>query len=176
MKIRDMTFISLFIALMAAGAFFKIPLPFLNITFQGFFAVIAGPLLGPGKGALAMVLYMLLGLAGLPLFSGGGGLGYVLAPSFGFIPGFILGAVVSGLYYGKSVKSYFNAAISSAAGMAAIYLAGVPYMFAILKFYIGKPGITITAVVSSMVIYIIKDIVLCFPAAAVIRYPGLVKR
>ena len=96
MKIRDITMVALFSALVCIGAFIKIPIPALPITMQVFFVLLAGMLLGSKKGALSVLIYMLLGLVGLPIFAAGGGFAYVLKPSFGYIIGFLVAAFAMG--------------------------------------------------------------------------------
>ena len=90
-KTKTLIYCSLFTALIAVGAFIKIPVPVVPFTLQYLFTMLAGLLLGSRKGTLSVVAYMLLGLAGLPIFSEGGGFWYVLKPSFGYIIGFCLG-------------------------------------------------------------------------------------
>lgn len=171
MKTRDLIFIALFTALAIAGAFLRIPLPFLSITFQMLFALLAGIILGPTRGMIAMLLYMLLGLAGIPVFSLGGGPGYVLQPSFGFILGFIPGAWVAGFAYNKiSLNPYLKTLLGFIFGMLVVYSIGVAYMYLILKFYIDKPDVSLAATIISMLPYIIKDAVLALLAASLGRY------
>ena len=93
---RDLILVSLFTALMVVGAFIKIPFPLLPITLQPFFCAFAGLILGSRLGALSQIIYVVMGLVGLPVFTQGGGLIYVFVPSFGFLLGFILGAYVIG--------------------------------------------------------------------------------
>jgi len=177
MKVKDLIFISLFTALAIAGAFLRIPLPFLSITFQLLFAVLAGIILGPIKGMIAMTIYLLLGLVGLPVFSLGGGLGYITQPSFGFILGFIPGAYITGLAYNKfNLKPYPRALLSFLAGAFVVYLIGITYMFFILKFYLAKPEISMVATILNMIPYILKDIVLAFLAASLGRYIPILKK
>ena len=76
---------ALLAALTAVGAFIKIPLGYSSITLQFFFTAMAGCLLGPYWGAASQGVYVLLGLVGLPIFTLGGGFGYVLQPTFGFL-------------------------------------------------------------------------------------------
>ena len=102
MKTRNLVFIAFFIALSTVGAFLRLPLPFMSVTFQLFFAILAGIILGPVRGLVAMTVYMLIGLLGVPVFSLGGGPGYVLQPSFGFVLGFLPAGYFSGLMYEKS--------------------------------------------------------------------------
>ena len=80
-KTKTLIYCSLFTALIAAGAFIKIPVPVVPFTLQYLFTMLAGLLLGSKRGTISVVAYMLLGLAGLPIFSEGGGLWYVFKPS-----------------------------------------------------------------------------------------------
>ena len=89
MTSRKLVFTALLTALTAAGAFLRIPLGFSSITLQFLFTAMAGVLLGPGCGALSQGVYVALGLMGLPIFTTGGGFGYVLQPTFGFLLGLI---------------------------------------------------------------------------------------
>ncbi len=79
-KTKDMILCSMFVALIAAGAFLKVPVPVVPFTLQYLFTMLAGLLLGAKKGALAVCVYILLGLCGLPIFAQGGGIGYVFQP------------------------------------------------------------------------------------------------
>ncbi|MEE4662217.1 MAG: biotin transporter BioY [Halieaceae bacterium] len=88
---KDITLVALFPALMAATAGVSIPLGNMPaITLQTLFVYLAGLLLTPRKAALSMSIYVLLGVMGLPVFSGfRGGFGVLLGGSGGFIIGFI---------------------------------------------------------------------------------------
>lgn len=177
MKTRDLIFISMFTALAVAGAFIRIPLPFLSITFQMLFALLAGIILGPVRGMIAMTMYMLLGLAGLPVFSLGGGLGYVTQPSFGFIIGFIPGAFISGFFYSKLIiKPYLKTFLSFSAGTFIVYVIGILYMYIILKFYLNKPDTALLATVISILPYIAKDLILVMTASSLGRFIPLLRK
>ena len=76
---------ALFAALTAIGAFLRIPAGEISFTLQVFFTSMAGILLGPWWGAASQVVYVLLGLIGLPIFTEGGGLMYLAKPSCGFV-------------------------------------------------------------------------------------------
>ncbi len=94
-----MIFAALFAALTAAVSFFKIPLPFtpVPITLQTLMVLLSGAMLGSNYGALAMIIYLLLGLIGLPVFSGGSsGLGILAGPTGGFLLSFPIAAFVIG--------------------------------------------------------------------------------
>ena len=109
-KTKTLIYCSLFTALIAVGAFIKIPVPVVPFTLQYLFTMLAGLLLGSRKGTLSVVAYMLLGLAGLPIFSEGGGFWYVLKPSFGYIIGFCLGTYVTGKIAEKIKRKTVTAA------------------------------------------------------------------
>lgn len=128
---------ALLAALTAVGTFIKIPLGYSSITLQFFFTAMAGCLLGPYWGAASQGVYVLLGLVGLPIFTLGGGFGYVLQPTFGFLLGLIPSALVIGLITGKSLRP-LRIILACAAGLATLYAVGLPYMGLILNVYLGK--------------------------------------
>ena len=82
-KTKDRILCAMFVALIAIGAFLKIPVPVVPFTLQFLFTTLAGLLLGGKKGCLSVCLYIILGLIGLPIFAQGGGIGYLFQPSFG---------------------------------------------------------------------------------------------
>ena len=124
--LRRMVYAALFGALTAIGAFMIIPLQPVPITLQTLFTGLAGALLGGYAGALSQVVYVLLGLIGLPVFAGGrAGLGVLLGPTGGYLIGFIAGAYV----IGKMVEARREAglawiALSLFAGDLVIYALG----------------------------------------------------
>lgn len=143
-KTRMLLQSALFAALTAIGAFLKIPTPWSSFTLQVFFVCMAGVLLGPKYGALSQLVYIALGLVGLPIFTAGGGLGYVFQPTFGFLLSYIPAAFVIGLITGGSA-SRRRIALACVAGLAVIYLVGLPYMGLILNVYLGK-GMDVMAI------------------------------
>lgn len=128
---------ALLAALTAVGAFIKIPLGYSSITLQFFFTAMAGCLLGPYWGAASQGVYVLLGLVGLPIFTLGGGFGYVFQPTFGFLLGLIPSALVIGLITRKSRRP-LRIILACVAGLATLYAVGLPYMRLILNVYLGK--------------------------------------
>ena len=158
--VKNMILVSLFASLMAVGALVKIPLPYIPITLQYMFCAFAGLLLGPKLGALSQIIYVAVGLAGVPVFTKGGGPGYVLQPSFGYLLGFILCAYVIGLLTEKQNElSFARAVIASLAGLALIYIVGVPYLYVILNLYLNK-GLPVSKVIEvGFLIFIWKDII-----------------
>ena len=110
---------ALLAALTAVGAFIKIPLGYSSITLQFFFTAMAGCLLGPYWGAASQGVYVLLGLVGLPIFTLGGGFGYVFQPTFGFLLGLIPSALVIGLITRKSRRP-LRIILACVAGLATL--------------------------------------------------------
>ena len=137
MKIRTMTRVALFAALTAVGAFIRIPLGYSSITLQTFFTAMAGCVLGPWYGALSPLVYVALGLVGLPLFTQGGGIGYLMQPTCGFLIGLIPAAWVIGRIAGRKPepKQIVPACLL---GYGVLYAIGVPYMALILNTFLGK--------------------------------------
>lgn len=139
-KVRRLSLTALCAALIAAGAFIRVPLPGVPFTLQTFFVTLAGLLLGGELGACSALIYVAAGLAGFPVFAGGGGLGYVLQPSFGYLIGFALGAYLTGsiahAVKQPSVRRLYAAAF---AGLGAVYLCGMAYYAAVKALYLAAP-------------------------------------
>ncbi len=107
LPIFDLCYIALFTALIAILAQISIPLPGgVPLTLQTFAVPLAGLILGPKRGTISAVLYVLLGAVGVPVFAGfTGGLSIVLGLTGGFIISFPLMALLAGFAVNKSVKS-----------------------------------------------------------------------
>ena len=94
MKIRSMARCALFAALMGVSAWLSIPVPPLRFTLQTLGIMLSLGLLGGKWGSVSVMLYLLLGAVGLPVFSGfRGGIGAFLDPTGGFLWGFFLGSL-----------------------------------------------------------------------------------
>ena len=138
MNTRTLTRTALFAALTAAGAFICIPLGYSSITLQFFFTAMAGCLLGPVWGPVSQAVYVALGLIGLPIFTQGGGLTYLLQPTCGFLIGLIPAAWVIGLLTVHRPPHPIRTALACLAGLSVLYAVGLPYMAVILNQYMGK--------------------------------------
>lgn len=123
----DIAECALFAALMVAGAYIQIPFPLMPLTFQTVISVLAGLLLGAKKGAAAMSVYCFAGLAGLPVFTAGGGIAYALKPSFGYVIGFIAAAAVGGAIAGGKKCGAGRYIVAASAAFLTDYAIGVPY-------------------------------------------------
>ncbi len=99
--------VSAFVVLMTIGAFVRIPLAFtpVPITLQTFFVLLSGAILGTNLGVITQLSYIILGVSGLTIFSGGSnGLLYLFGPTGGYLIGFIFAA----LFLGKFIKHCQN--------------------------------------------------------------------
>ncbi len=139
MKTKEIIFIALFADLIAVGAFIRIPVPVCPFTLQFLFTTLAGVILDSKKGAMAVSLYVLLGLAGLPVFTGGGGINYVFHPTFGYLIGFIAGAYLTGkiVYSGKLTMA--RLLLGCFTGLIIVYAMGMVYYWAISRFWLKSP-------------------------------------
>lgn len=158
----DIAECAIFVALMIAGAFIKIPFPFMPLTFQTVFAVLAGLLLGWKKGMISMAAYAVTGLIGIPVFTSGGGIFYVTMPSFGYILGFIASAGVAGIGYSYRKKLWQTVLLALAAFLVD-YVFGIAYFIAVWQLN-GYSGLW-KAVVTYNLVYMPKDAVLTLLAA-----------
>ena len=165
-KTKGIVLIALFAALTAAGAFLKIPVPVVPFTLQFLFTTLAGILLGGKRGALSVACYIVLGLLGLPVFSGGGGIAYVLQPTFGYLLGFCAGAFVTGqIAHRVSAPSVKRLLAANFAGLVLVYCFGMAYYWAIYQFYIGTGIGFWTLILYCFLLAVPGDIVLCIVAA-----------
>ena len=167
---KDIVYMAIFVALMVIFTLFvSIPFYPVPLTFQTVICVLAGLLLGAKRGFLSIAVYVFMGLVlGLPIFSGGkGGFAVVLSPTFGYIVGFPLSALVAGLARGKKEKApFWRYLAASAAALVAGYAVGICYFLLIWRFYLGNLNVWYAAVTYNL-LYIPKDAVLCALAALI---------
>lgn len=154
---RMLILAALFAALTAVGAFLRIPLGALSMSLQTFFTILAGVLLGAKWGALSQTVYVVIGLVGLPVFTMGGGPGYIFQPSFGFLLGLIPGALVTGLIAKDRGDRPAWVVLACVVGTAVIYAVGLPYMYLIFNAYLGKTMTVGAAVTAGMLVYLPGD-------------------
>lgn len=161
MSAKRLVSIAIFVALMIVSGFLKITLGPVPFTLQSLIALMAGIVLGKKDGALAMVIYTLIGLIGLPVFTGGGGPSYILAPTFGFILGFILIAFISGLIYEKLKipNNYLKGIISTIIGVFILYIPGLIYFHIIMNNVAGKPMGLLASAAIVVAPFVIPDII-----------------
>jgi biotin transport system substrate-specific component len=122
------------VAVVSATALIEIPMWPVPISGQTLGVMLVGASLGAWRGAVSLATYMLLGLAGLPIFAGGaGGLLSVATPSFGFIIGFIAAAAFIGWLAERNWDKRPVLSLFAFLGASIVpFLFGIPYMGMIL--------------------------------------------
>jgi biotin transport system substrate-specific component len=150
------------------------------ITLQTFGVVLTGLVLGPRRGFLALLLYVAVGLAGLPVFSGAvGGVGVLAGPSAGYLLAFPLAAAVAGglgLLARRAAPRWRVPALFGAAA-AATLLTVHPLGIAVLGW---RLGLTASEAIAAGAVFlpgdVIKNLLAAVVAAAAIRaFPDLLR-
>ncbi len=141
----DLALIAVFAALIAAFSLTPaIPIGPVPVTLQTLAVVLAGLVLGPWRGFLATVLYLVVGFAGLPVFAGGAaGLAVLAKPSVGYLLAFPFGAALAGalarLFVGwQGAKQYLGLFLAGLAGSLLIHAAGIVGL--VLVLHLGFPA------------------------------------
>lgn len=161
LTIREMILISIFAALTAVGAFIKIPTPLVPFTLQFFFCAYSGIFLGAKNGLYSQLLYVTIGLIGIPVFASGGGPAYILQPTFGYLLGFIACSYVIGRFSQNLSNITFPKIFSVVLlGLCFVYLFGVAYLYLIINFYLHKQMTVSTAITVGLLPYITSDLIL----------------
>ena len=169
-RTKNLMYCSLFTALIAVGAFIKIPIPVVPFTLQFLFTTLAGLLLGSKKGTISVAAYMVLDLVGLPIFSEGGGIWYVFKPSFGYIIGFCIGTYVTGLMAErmkeKTIPGYLAANFT---GLLIVYAVGMIYYYLICNYVINTPIAIGPLFLYCFFLAVPGDICLCILSAVLVK-------
>ena len=130
MKTKDMVYIGIFAAIITICSWISVPftVPFTLQTFAVFLAVL---LLGGKRGTLSVLIYILLGVVGLPVFSGfKGGIGAILGPTGGYIIGFIVTALIMWAFeHIPKMNRTVSSVISMVLGLIACYAFGTAWFY-----------------------------------------------
>jgi len=124
--VKDVALVLSFAILTGISAKFKIEIGLVPITMQTFAVLLSGALLGSKRGALSQLTYLLMGLTGIPWFSRGGGIQYILSPTFGYIVGFVLAAYFIGWFCERGFDRKIGTAILAMLfGNIVLYILGL---------------------------------------------------
>lgn len=152
---RDVTLVVALVALTALAAQVRIPVPGLPVpvTGQTFAVLLGAAALGPFRGAAAQTLYVLVGMAGLPVFTeGSAGVEVVFGATGGYLIGFIAASVVVGALARRGMdRGVLGTIVAFAAGSAVVYAVGVPWLAAVAGMSLGE------ALMAGAVIFLIGD-------------------
>lgn len=157
---KEITLIALFVALITIGSKITIPSPIVPFTLQWMFVALSGMLLGPRLAPITMIVYILLGLMGLPVFTKGGGISYILSPTFGYLIGFIVASYI----LGKAVEcmdneiKFWRIMVAMIGALFVLYGIGVCYMYIVANLYLGKAMAFSSAIWYGAILFIPTDL------------------
>ena len=156
-------------ALTAAAAQVSVPLPFTPVpfTFQPMIVLLGAMALGSRLGAMSQVLYLLLGVAGIPVFAASPlpqGIARLIGPTGGYLMAYPAAAFVAGWLAERGLdRHYFTSVAAMACGLAIVFAGGVSW----LSLYVN-PGRGIgAALAAGLYPFIVKDLIKLLLAAAV---------
>ena len=164
---KELTFVALFSALIAVGAFIKIPFLLVPITLQTLFIVLSALVLECKLAVLSVIVYIMIGLVGFPIFANGGGINYIFSPTFGYLVSFIFAT-----YFIASFKEK-NIYISTAIGMLIIYALGMIYFVFIQYVLNGKVYLISYLFYNLFLVFLPGDILSC--VVAIIGYRKILR-
>ncbi len=144
---KGLVLTALFAALISVGCFMVIPLPGgVPIVLQDFLAKLSGMLLGPLYGPLAVIIFLLLGIIGLPVYSGRAGIQILLkSPTCGFLWGYVVSALVSALIlriFLPQNKEHSNARQWTVISISSVVATIILFILGVIGFmFITKSGL-----------------------------------
>ena len=172
---RDMVYIAMFAVLIAVCSWISVPatVPF---TLQTFGVFVTVGVLGGKRGSLSVLVYLLLGMIGVPVFAGfSGGIGCLLGSTGGYIIGFLFSALVMWGMEMAFGKSRFVLVLSMILGLMVCYLFGTIWFMTVYARTTGAIGV-MTALGGCVFPYIIPDgikivlaMILCKKVAQIIH-------
>lgn len=171
----DMVYIGVFTVLMAICSWISIPVA-IPITLQTFAVFLAVAVLGGRRGTMVVVVYILLGIIGIPVFSGfTGGIGRLLGNTGGYIAGFVFSALVMWAIEKLFGRNQWVMAVSMVLGLIVCYLFGTVWFMMVYARESGAIGVT-TVLGWCVIPYIIPDLIKIALALAVSRrVSGVIK-
>lgn len=127
---KTLTMCAIFTALVAVCSQITIPLPIIPINLALFAVYLAGALLGPWRGALSLLVYLLLAAVGVPVMAGfRGGLGNLVGNTGGYVVGYIFAAFFTGLLVEKRGRAFLADVRSDGAGLRGVLFLRYPVVF-----------------------------------------------
>ncbi len=174
-KIFDITMTALMTAVICVCSWITVTLGAIPFTLQTFGVFLALRFLGGKRGTAAITVYLLLGAAGLPVFSNfGAGLGKVFGPTGGYMLGFIFSGITVMLFEKFDSRIKRLRILTDAIAMLSCYALGTVWFY---SFFGKAQGMSVFAVLSACVIpFIIPDIVkIAFAETISLKMPEKIK-
>ena len=175
-KTYDLVYVSIFVVLIAICSWISIPFT-VPVTLQTFGVFIAVGLLGGKRGTLAVLVYILMGAIGIPVFSGfTGGIGILAGTTGGYIAGFLFSALIMWGMEKLFGRSTLVLAGSMVLGLLVCYAVGTLWFMAVYAASSGAVGI-LTVLGWCVFPFIIPDIAKIVLALILTkRLSGVIKR
>ncbi|MFA7560206.1 MAG: biotin transporter BioY [Sphaerochaeta sp.] len=145
---RKILLIAFFTALIIVGSFIRLPLPPVPITLQTLFVLVVAYLGGPFIASMSVLLYLILGIIGVPVFSGGGGFALLFGPTGGYLFALLPAALIASF---GGTKNLFFMILFGALATAMIYVGGVLMLSFVLSLTLKQ------AIVAGMLPFLIGD-------------------
>lgn len=166
-KTFDIVLSALFISLITVGAFIRIPIGLVPITLQIMFVFLAGQLLKWYTSLITGLVYICLGLVGLPVFAWGGGLGYILTPGFGYLIGFVFAMMIISFVCNRVKPTLLNLFFANIIGMITIYILAIGYNLLLRYFYLEEPFDLYNLVIFGFLVFVPTDLIFAFLSALI---------
>lgn len=171
-SVRDLAYIALMAALMAICSWITIPVGPVPFTMQTFGVFAALSLLGGRRGTISIVVYLLLGLVGLPVFAGfSSGAGALLGATGGYLLGFLASALLYWAVTAKFGTSVPVMVLAMVLGLVVCYAFGTAW-FLLVYTGGGSTGTLLGALGLCVFPYIIPDLVKIFLALFLVKRVG----
>ena len=161
---RDMTKMALCVAILCVTSFLVVPLPFtpIVISLHTIAVNIIGLILSPGQAGVTVLIYLLMGLIGLPVFSAGtAGPGKLFGPTGGFYFGFLFAVLAISMLRGKKISMKRYLTVSIAVGIP------IQHACAIIGMCIHNEGNVALAFATVSLPFILGDIIKCLMSSMV---------
>ena len=159
----DLVINAIFIVLYIVGAFIAVPLPAvgISISLQTLFILVAAMVLPAKSAGISVCAYVLMGIAGLPVFTRGGGLSYLATPGAGFLFGFIFMALTVGLILKIPRKlNVFHYIVAGSVGVLVQYVVAIVYYITIFSVVSGNSDVSLRFAVEILFIpFIAGDLI-----------------
>lgn len=151
-SVRSMVFMAIFAAILCVIAPYSIKIGPIPITFATFAVYLAGAILGGKRAMISVIVYILLGAVGLPVFSNfNGGFGALFGATGGYLIGYIPLALITGVFSDMKTRRHWTMVIGMIIGTVALYTFGTAW------FMIFSGANLITALVKCVLPFLIGD-------------------
>lgn len=169
MKTKDLSMCAISFVLLIIGSKIVIPVSFIPLTLQTLVVVILGFLLTKKQVIFTFGVFLIAGLCGLPVFANGGGLAYVLQPSFGFLLSFPIAAytITSIRFFYK--ENLIKMIVIGLCALVIIYLIGAVYMYGIFHFVLLLDKSVWDVLMIGVIPFIINDTISCCIACIIAK-------